>query len=54
MKSKIDDLDTGKLETAAVHLSKLINVVKNGVVKKAEYHELVKKIIILVQLILVI
>ena len=41
MKSK---LDIGKSETAAVDLSKLSDVVKNEVVKKSEYNELVKKV----------
>ena len=43
-KSKIDKLDIAKLETAPVALSKLINLVKNDVVKKTEYDELVKKV----------
>ena len=33
-----------KLETTPVDLSKLTNVVKNDVVKKTEYNELVKKV----------
>ena len=41
MKSK---LDVGKLETAAVDLSKLSDVVKIEVVKKTEYSELVRKV----------
>ena len=44
MKSKVDKLDTGKLETTPVDLSKLSNLVKNDVVKKTEYDELVKKV----------
>ena len=52
LKSKVDKLDIEKLETAPVDLSKLSNVVQNDVVKKNEYDELVK--IILVLLILVI
>ena len=43
MKSKIDKLDIGKLETTPVDLNKLSNVVKNYVVKKTAYIELVKK-----------
>ena len=43
MKSKVDKLDIGRLETTSVELSKLSNVVKNDVVKKAEYNELTKK-----------
>ena len=34
----------GKLETNPVDLSKLSDVVKNEVVKKSEYNELVKKV----------
>ena len=53
MKSKVDKLDIGKLERTSVDLSKLSNVVRNDVVKKTEYNEL-KKFIILVVLILAI
>ena len=53
MKSKVDKLGIGKLETTPVDLSKLSNVVKNDVVKKTEYNELVKKLIILKLLILI-
>ena len=44
MKSKVHKLDIEKLETSPVNLSKLINVVKNVVVKKTEYNELVEKV----------
>ena len=44
LKSKVDKLDIGKLEAIPVDLSKLSNVVKNDVVKKTEYDELVKKV----------
>ena len=58
LKSKVDKSDIGKLETAAVDLGKLSNIVKNDVVKKAEYNEssiiIIKKSIILVLLIIVI
>ena len=40
-KGKVDKLDIGKLEISAVYWSKLSNVVKNDIVKKNEYHELV-------------
>ena len=33
LKSKVDKLDIGKIETAAVDLSKLSNVVKNETIK---------------------
>ena len=44
MKSKVDKLEIGKLESTPVDLSKLSNVVKNDVVRKTEYNELVKKV----------
>ena len=43
LKSKIDKLDFRELETTPVDLSKLCDVVKNRVVKKTEYNELVRK-----------
>ena len=43
LKSKVDKLDIGKIETTPVDISKLSNVVKNDVVKRTEYIELVKK-----------
>ena len=44
LKSKVDKLDIGKLETIHVDLRKLSDVVKYEVVKKTEYNELVKKV----------
>ena len=44
LKSEVDKLDIGKLETNRTDLSKLSNVVKNEVAKKTEYDELVKKV----------
>ena len=44
LKSKVDKLDIGKLETTLVDSSKLTNVVKYDVVKKAGYNELAKKV----------
>ena len=44
LKSKIDKLDLDELETTPVDSSKLSDVVKNEVVKKAVYDELVKKL----------
>ena len=38
MKSKVDELGTGKLETTPVDLIKLSNVVKNDVVKNDVYN----------------
>ena len=43
MQSEVDKLDIGNLRTAPVDLSKLSDVVKNEVVKKTIYYELVKK-----------
>ena len=44
LKSKVDKLDVGKLETTAVDLSKQSNAVKDDVVKKTESDEFVKKV----------
>ena len=43
LKSEVDELHIGKLETTPVDLSKLSNVVKNDIVKKTEFNELVNK-----------
>ena len=40
----MDKLDIGKLETIPVDLSKLSDAVKNKVVKKTEYDELVENV----------
>ena len=45
MKSKVSKLDVDKLALVPVNLSKLSDGVKNDVVKKSEYDELVKKVI---------
>ena len=42
MKSKVDKLDVDKLVLVPVNLSKLSDVVKNDLVNKTEYNELVK------------
>ena len=42
MKSEFDKLDIGKVETTTTDLSKLNNVVKDEVVKKAKYNKLNK------------
>ena len=44
LKSDIDQLDVGKLETTQFYLSKLSDTVKNKVVKKTVYDELVKNV----------
>ena len=44
LKTKADELDTDKLKTVPVDLSKLSNVVKNEVIKKTEYNKLVNKV----------
>ena len=46
LKSKVDKLDIGKLETTPVYLSKLSDLVKNDVVTRTEYDELVKMVIV--------
>ena len=44
LKTEVDKIDTDKLKTVPVDLSKLSNVVKNEVIKKAEYNKLVNKV----------
>ena len=44
LKTEVDKLDSDKLKTVPVDLSKLTNVVKNDVVKKTEYDKLVNKV----------
>ena len=44
LKTEVDTLDTDKLKTVPVDLSKLSNVVKNEVIKKTEYDKLVNKV----------
>ena len=44
LKSKIDKLDADKLILVSVDLSKLINVVKNDVVKKDVYNAKIKNV----------
>ena len=44
LKSEIDKLDIGKLETTPVNLNKLSDVVKTEDVKKTLYEELVKNV----------
>ena len=44
LKNTVDKLDFDKLIPVAVDLSKLSDIVKNDVVKKTEYNELVKKV----------
>ena len=43
LESKADKWDIGKLETTPFDLSKLSNIVKNDVVKKTKYNEIVEK-----------
>ena len=54
LKSEIDKLDIGKLETTPVDLSKLSDVVKNEVIKKDKYDELAERVMLFRLLILVI
>ena len=44
MKSKVENLDVGKLVVLPVDLSKLSDVVKNDIVKKTECDRLVRKV----------
>ena len=44
LKTEVDKIDTDKLKTVPVDLSKLSNVVKNEVIKKTEYNKLVNKV----------
>ena len=44
LKAKVDQLDIDKLVPVPVDLSKLSDVVKNDVIKKAEYNKLVNKV----------
>ena len=46
LKSKVDKLDVDKLVPVPVDLSKLSDVVKNDVVKKTKYDELVKQLML--------
>ena len=48
LKTEVDKLDIDKLVPVPVDLSKLNDVVKNDVVKKAIYEKLVGKVIILI------
>ena len=44
LKVEVDKIDADKLKTVPVDLAKLSNVVKNDVVKKTEYNQLVTKV----------
>ena len=44
LKTEVDKLDTDKLKTVPIDLSKLSNAVKNEVVKKNMYDKLVTKV----------
>ena len=44
LKTEVDELDTEKLKTVPVDLSKLSNLVKNEVVKKTVYYKLVARV----------
>ena len=43
-KTEVEKIDADKLKTVPVDLAKLSNVVKNDVIKKTEYNELVTKV----------
>ena len=53
LSSKLDKLHIGELETTLRDLSKLSYALKNDVVKKTEYDELIKKSMLFRLLILV-
>ena len=44
LKTKVDDLDVGKLKTAPVHLKKLSEVVDNEIVKNTKFNTLKGKV----------
>ena len=44
LKIKVDEFDIGKLETTPVDLSKLKDVIKDAVIKMAEFDELIKTV----------
>ena len=44
LKTEVDKIGADKLKTVPVDLAKLINVVKNDVVKKTEYNKLITKV----------
>ena len=44
LKTEVDKRDADKLKSVPVDLAKLINVVKNDVIKKTEYDKLVAKV----------
>ena len=44
LKCEVDKLDVDKLKAVPTDLSKLGDVVKNGVVKKTDYNKLVAKV----------
>ena len=44
LKTELDKIDVDKLKTAPVDLARLVNVVKNDVVKKTEYNSLKTKV----------
>ena len=44
LKTEADKIDVDKLKTVPIDLAKLSNVVKNDVVKKTDYNDLVNKV----------
>ena len=44
LKTEVDKIDADKLKTVRVDLAKLSNMVKNDVIKKTEYNNLVMKV----------
>ena len=52
LKNKVDKIDIDKSKSTPIELIKLSNVVKNGIIKKTEHDELVKKKLVLFRLLL--
>lgn len=49
LKSQVDKLDTDKLKTPHVDLSKPSNIIDNDIVKKAVYGKLVTKMLLVLK-----
>ena len=49
LKSQVDKLDTDKVKTPHVDLSKPSNIIANDIVKKAVYGKLVTKVLLVLE-----
>ena len=54
LKNKVDKLDIDKSKSTPIELIKLSNVLKNGIIKKTEHDEVVKKKLVLFRLLLLV